>query len=363
MKARIPLIASFLFLQAIASFPAENAPSTTGSKPLALAGLTDGFADALASRPATTVRIGTNEISLESFFAKDFAAAFRCDSVVQAYLDGAGEEADYYMLADAIRKRLMDSLGSFVVVQAEALGDDGSLMRFGIGLSLSKAVAVPVSIRSADERLSTAFILPCTAELEFEAELFVDSRLVNEGKALQGLSLRIKDFSILLRFRPEDLDPSEEFEGEGQMDAASALEALKKVPISYGKKKFILAAAELSLEASVRYRLDKPSGESADIEKYLGPSDEYVEARDILSYEDFSTGNYSWETNESVTIDFPFAQTGKRAKSDQDREDYAFGYSYNDLSDPAEREHLFFNDGIKGAYLEGPATSALKRVK
>jgi hypothetical protein len=354
MKARISFIAVIIMFQAAAILPAENAPSAAGSKPLSLSGLTDGLSGALASRPAASVRIGMNEIPLESFFSKDFAAAFRCDSAVKEYLDLAGEEASYEMLADAVRNRLSDSLSPFALVEAAAL-EDVSLMSFAIALSIPKTVAVPVSIRSADGRLSAAFMLPCMAELEFEAELFVDSRLVMEGKALRGSALRINEFSMLLRFRPEDLDPFYEFEGTVPANAASALEALKRVSISYRKKEFLLAASDLSLEASVRYRLYNPEGESADIEKNLGPSDEEAESADILSYEDFSRGNYAWETEEYDSIDFTFAEAGKKAKSNQDREDCVLVYSYNDQNDPDERERLFFFDGVEGAELEGPA--------
>lgn len=361
MKARIPLIASILFLQAAALLPADPNPNpgTAGSKPIALSGLTDGLSGALASRPAITVRIGTDEASLESFFAKDFAAAFRCDAVANEYLDRAEGQATYEMLAYAIKNRLEESLGPYALVEASALGDDGSLMRFGIALSQAKDVAVPVSIRSGEGRLSTSFSLPCVAELEFEAELFVDSRLVNQGQVLRGSALRIKDFSIRLRYA---------YDARIAMEESKYKEPPNAVPLSYGKKKYMLAASDLALEASVNYRLYNPAGESPEAVKYSGPSDEEggeeeAEPADILSFEDFSTGNYAWESDASAFIAFSFEETGKRPKSESERDACGLSYSFDDHSEYPDRERLVFYDGAESFELEGPAARALKKGK
>jgi hypothetical protein len=364
MKPRTACLAFLLVLQAAGQLAAQGAApaAPAPSKPFAPRGLTDGFADVIASRPAYRVRIGAEELSLESLFSKDLAAAFRCDAEIRAYLDAAKGEASYEQLAEEIENRISDSIGPYVLVEASSFGD-GSLIRIGIALSLERLVGLPVSLRSADGRVSTAFVLPCEAGLEFEAEIFVDAKLTGSDGSPEGCALRIRNFELSLAYKPDSLDRSDELEGKGPGSVSAAVEALGRIPVSYGKAKFPAAPAAADFSAWAIYRLSRISGDGADTARFGNPADdgetdgESAEA-DILSYGDFAKGNYSWESDGYSTLDLDLTETPKSAARRPGKEARALAYSYHGHGSPEDTEAFTFFDGEKSFDLEGPAARA-----
>lgn len=357
MKPRTARIAFLLLLQAAVQLAAQGAApaAPARSKPFAPRGLTDGLADVIASRPAYRARIGAEELRLESLFSKDLAAVFRCDAEIRAYLDSAEGEASYERLAGEIEKRISDSIGPYALVEASSFGD-GSLIRIGLSLSLERLVGLPLSLRSADGRVSTAFVLPCEAGLEFEAELFVDAKLAEGGGSPEGCALRIRNFELSLAYKPDSLDPSDGLEGKGPGSVSAAVEALGRIPVSYGKEKFIAAPAAAEISAWAIYRLSRISGDGAGTALFGNPSDgggtdgESAEA-DILSYGDFAEGNYSWEIDGSSSLELALTETPKSAARRPGKEARALAYSYDGYGSPADAEAFTFFDGERSTEL------------
>jgi hypothetical protein len=320
------------------------------AEPIAISGLTDTVATLLAARPAVLTNIGTGRMSLEKMIIQDLPSAFKFDSAIQEYLDAQGENAGYDGLSRALEVRLRESIGPYASVEAAALEDD-SLMQFSIAFSLMRLVLVPVDIVSKDGSLSATFTLPCHADLEFDADLFVDTKLVNEGNGQQGIALRINYFEITLTADPEKLEEASEGWASLPAGTDSIQESNKKITVSFDKKKYLTALTQAKLEARIYFQLSKPEKNDADTARFPAredPQGYYKEetAADILTYQDLSAGNYRWEINAIDTQSFTLTETGKRPKSERERDAYELSYSFDSQTETSDQKRLSFSDGI-----------------
>lgn len=286
-------------------------------KPLALSGLTDGLAAILSSRPPIAIKAGTGSFSIESFFAEDFAGAFRLDSVIREYLDASGDAPSYEALAYALRARLSESIDAFVVVEASTVENrngEETGMRIGIYLSAREDVSLPLRIRSDDGRLSADMLLPCDATLEFGAELFMDAGIVIGQDYPRGLSFRLNYFDMALRYSPED--PFE------------TREAVGDVVVSSGRDSFQASVSELCLDAVVHYRLGYPL--SGDVEA-------------TIDFEDIMKGDYDWKAWEITSLSLALEEKG--VEPGNDGEARWLSYATDGWDGPEGGTSLYYFDG------------------
>jgi hypothetical protein len=304
----------------------DTPPAAPGQKGSAASGLTKTLAGLLASKPGTSLAVGSRRILLESLIGGDFASALDCDVAINDYLNREGEV--YYeelasVMEDSIRGRFEGEEGSlFAAVDASG---EGSVMRFSFYLHREVQLSLPLAVESKDGAFRASCRVDCIASLELSAELVVDSDIVVNGDTLEGIKLNLGEFTLTLSSRAADAE-----DGAG----SDAFEEASPVPVgasySYGGAEVESDGAYVDLRARASWFLNSPGIEF--------PEDESEPS--YLPYTTIAAGDFTWQALSEGSLRF-----GSTAAEVDDEDLLAagrlqFDYAADDIASGSAQDEL-----------------------
>lgn len=278
---------------------AKQIPENPQKEDVKIVGLTKTLTNLLRTRTPKSFIIGDYEISMEDLIDTDITSLFDCDSTINSYLSEAGEEANYEMLSEVIRNRILDRFGSdegnlFVNVSSDTTSEG---FYFNISIFRDRPVAIPIVLNASDKSFSTSFDTTCTLKFESDIDIFINAGKVNSGLEGEGVQIRINMFSFKLTSDTEGEEQTDDgnYGNYESGDSSGYVPKLKGIiPFYLEGKKYSAEASSLSIDAISYW--------------YLTPLDatdfinEEEEACYTLSYKQLEEGQFKWDNPCSGSI-------------------------------------------------------------
>lgn len=303
------VISVSLLIIILTAFPVQLSANTK-SKAIKYTGLTKTLGSLLSSRPVKSIHIGAWDIPPSKLFDADISRVFDCDSVIGRYLDEAGDDATYEMMADMMKTTIKERFKSedgelFVSVTADTTSD-GMYFKFEVLRVLP--VHLPVILDASDGYFSTAFDTTCNAKFEADIDVYVNTGMALKDLRAKAVRIRINKYAVDLY---TGSDPEYVSDDSGtrvpieEADTPVASEPDYPVPFRIEEKHFSAGIGEFSVYASVSWYLS-PDGTS-DFSDDDGNTF-------IVSCEQLEKGNYRWDVPcmSSMTLNMVMLPSGEK---------------------------------------------------